>query len=247
MVTFFVALAILIAGYFVYGSLVERIFKPTDAPTPAIANPDGVDYVPISTPKAFLIQLLNIAGLGPIFGAVSGARWGPCVYIWIVFGTLLAGAVHDFLSGMLSERNDGASISEVTGKYLGSVMHNVMRVFSVLLLVLIGVVFMVGPAGLLALLTPDWLNVRVWTIIILFYYFLATLLPIDKIIGKIYPVFGVLLILSLRLLVVRWSLRESLPSLSLSLSDYIWRHGFPKRANDCFMGRLSLSCNELRK
>ncbi|MBQ8013624.1 MAG: carbon starvation protein A [Treponema sp.] len=195
MVTFFVALAILIAGYFVYGFLVERIFKPTDAPTPAIANPDGVDYVPISTPKAFLIQLLNIAGLGPIFGAVSGAMWGPCVYIWIVFGTLLAGAVHDFLSGMLSERNDGASISEVTGKYLGPIMHNVMRVFSVLLLVLIGVVFMVGPAGLLALLTPDWLNVRVWTIIILFYYFLATLLPIDKIIGKIYPVFGVLLIL----------------------------------------------------
>ena len=195
MVTFFVALAILIGGYIIYGSIVERIFKPTDNPTPAIANPDGVDYVPISTAKAFLIQLLNIAGLGPIFGAISGAMWGPSVYIWIVAGTLLAGAVHDFMAGMLSERNDGASISEVTGKYLGPVMHNVMRVFSVILLVLVGVVFMVGPAGLLARLTPEWLNVRVWTVIILCYYFLATLLPIDKIIGKVYPIFGILLIL----------------------------------------------------
>ena len=195
MVTFFGALAILIVGYIFYGTLVEKIFKPTDNPTPAVANPDGVDYVPISTGKAFLIQLLNIAGLGPIFGAISGAMWGPSVYIWIVLGTLLAGAVHDFTAGMLSVRNDGASISEVTGKYLGSVMHNVMRIFSVVLLILVGVVFMVGPAGLLARLTPDWLNVKVWTIIILCYYFLATLLPIDKIIGKIYPLFGILLIL----------------------------------------------------
>ena len=195
MVTFFGALAILIVGYIFYGTLVEKIFKPTDNPTPAVANPDGVDYVPISTGKAFLIQLLNIAGLGPIFGAISGAMWGPSVYIWIVLGTLLAGAVHDFTAGMLSVRNDGASISEVTGKYLGPVMHNVMRIFSVVLLILVGVVFMVGPAGLLARLTPDWLNVKVWTIIILCYYFLATLLPIDKIIGKIYPLFGILLIL----------------------------------------------------
>ncbi len=195
MITFFAALLILIVGYFVYGKLVEKIFAPNDHATPAIAKPDGVDYVPISTPKAFLIQLLNIAGLGPIFGAISGAMWGPSVYLWIVGGTLLAGGVHDFLSGMLSERNDGASISEVTGKYLGPVMHNVMRVFSVILLIMVGVVFMVGPAGLLARLTPEWLNVKVWTVIILCYYFLATLLPIDKIIGKIYPVFGILLIL----------------------------------------------------
>lgn len=195
MITFFAALVILIVGYFVYGKIVEKIFKPSDAATPAIANPDGIDYVPISTPKAFLIQLLNIAGLGPIFGAISGAMWGPSVYIWIVGGTLFAGAVHDFLSGMLSERNDGASISEVTGKYLGKGMHNVMRVFSVVLLVMVGVVFMVGPAGLLALLTPEYLDVKVWTVIILIYYFLATLLPIDKIIGKIYPIFGLLLIL----------------------------------------------------
>lgn len=195
MITFFAALVILIVGYFIYGKIVEKVFAPNDRATPAIANPDGVDYVPISTPKAFLIQLLNIAGLGPIFGAISGAMWGPSVYLWIVGGTLFAGAVHDFLSGMLSERNDGASISEVTGKYLGKGMHNVMRIFSIVLLVMVGVVFMVGPAGLLALLTPEYLGVKLWTVIILCYYFLATLLPIDKIIGKVYPLFGGLLIL----------------------------------------------------
>ncbi|MBR1938414.1 MAG: carbon starvation protein A [Spirochaetales bacterium] len=195
MISFFVALIVLIVGYVIYGSLVEKLFRPSDRPTPAIANPDGVDYVPISTGKAFLIQLLNIAGLGPIFGAISGAMWGPSVYIWIVLGTILAGAVHDFMAGMLSERNDGASISEVTGKYLGPIMHNVMRVFSIVLLTLVGVVFMVGPAGLLARLTPEWLDIKIWTVIILCYYFLATLLPIDKIIGKVYPFFGILLIL----------------------------------------------------
>lgn len=195
MITFFIALVVLVVGYFLYGTLMERVFHPGDSPTPAIQNPDGVDYVPISTRKAFLIQLLNIAGLGPIFGAISGALWGPSVYLWIVGGTIFAGAVHDFMSGMLSVRNDGASISEVTGKYLGPILHNVMRVFSVVLLVLVGVVFMVGPAGLLARLTPEYLNVKVWTLIILVYYFLATLLPIDKIIGRVYPFFGILLIL----------------------------------------------------
>ncbi len=194
MLSFFAALALLIVGFFVYGALVERISKPSDQPTPAIARPDNVDYVPLSTSKAFLVQFLNIAGLGPIFGAISGALWGPCVYLWIVFGTLLAGGVHDFLSGMLSVRNDGASISEVTGKYLGPAMHNVMRVFSVVLLVMVGVVFMVGPAGLLARLTPEGLNVQFWVVVILIYYFLATLLPVDKIIGKIYPLFGGLLL-----------------------------------------------------
>lgn len=196
MISLFVALVVLIVGYLLYGKLVEKVFEPNNAlPTPAIKEPDGVDYVPLPTWKAFLIQLLNIAGLGPIFGAISGAMWGPCVYMWIVGGTILAGGVHDFYSGMLSERNDGASISEVTGKYLGPIMHNVMRVFSIILLELVGVVFMVGPAGLLALLTPSWLNVQVWTVIILIYYFLATFLPVDKIIGKIYPVFGILLII----------------------------------------------------
>lgn len=194
MITFFAALLILILGYFFYGKFVERIFKTTDAPTPAIAKPDGVDYVPISTSKAFLIQLLNIAGLGPIFGAISGAMWGPSVYLWIVGGTILAGAVHDFMSGMLSVRNDGASISEVTGKYLGPIMHTVMRIFSVILLVMVGVSFTVGPAQLLNTLLPS-LSVKLWIIIIMVYYFCATLLPIDKLIGRFYPIFGILLIL----------------------------------------------------
>lgn len=193
MISFFVSLAVLIGGYLVYGTLVEKIFRQTDRPTPAMANPDGVDYVPLSAPKAFLIQLLDIAGLGPIFGAISGALWGPCVYIWIVLGTLLAGGVHDLTAGLLSERNDGASISEVVGKYLGPLMHTVMRVFSIILLVLVGVVFMVGPAALLEQVSP--LNVKVWTVLILGYYFLATILPIDKIIGKAYPFFAFLLIM----------------------------------------------------
>ncbi len=194
MITFFVALLILIIGYFVYGKIVEKVFAPTENATPAMANPDGVDYVPISTAKAFLIQLLNIAGLGPIFGAISGAMWGPSVYIWIVGGTLLAGAVHDFMSGMLSVRNDGASISEVTGKYLGPIMHTVMRIFSVILLLFVGVAFTAGPAQLLNTLVPA-LSTKLWIVVIILYYFCATLLPIDKLIGRFYPIFGVLLIL----------------------------------------------------
>ncbi len=195
MITFFVCLIALIVGYIIYGAVIEKVFKPDDRLTPAVDHPDGIDYVPMKPWRAFLIQLLNIAGLGPIFGALSGAIWGPSVYLWIVLGTIFAGGVHDYLSGMLSERNNGASISEITGIYLGPVMKNVMRVFSVILLVMVGVVFMVGPAGLIALLTPSWMGVKFWTIVILVYYFLATLLPIDKIIGKLYPIFGICLIL----------------------------------------------------
>ena len=194
MITFFICLALLIIGFFTYGKIVERTFHPDERPTPCVEHPDGVDYVPMKPWRAFLIQLLNIAGLGPIFGALSGAVWGPSVYLWIVFGTIFAGAVHDYLCGMLSERNNGASISEIVGIYLGPVMKTVMRIFSVVLLVMVGVVFMVGPAGLLALLTPSTLSVKFWTIVVLIYYFLATLLPIDKIIGKLYPIFGICLI-----------------------------------------------------
>ena len=196
MISFFISLALLIVGYCVYGKFVEKVFGADfDKQTPALAHPDGVDYVPMKTWRSFLVQLLNIAGLGPIFGALSGAIWGPSVYLWIVFGTILAGGVHDFLSGMLSVRNDGSSISEIVGLYLGKVMKNIMRVFSVILLVMVGVVFMVGPAELLAKLTPKFMNVTFWTIVVLIYYFLATLLPIDKIIGKLYPIFGVCLII----------------------------------------------------
>ncbi len=195
MITFFICLFILIAGFFIYGKFVERVFKPTDQPTPAIAHEDGVDYIPLPTWKVFMIQLLNIAGLGPIFGAIAGALWGPVVFFWIVIGTIFSGAVHDYLSGMISLRHNGASISEVVGMYLGDKMKTIMRIFSVILLVLVGTVFMTGPAMLLAKLTPDTLDTNFWLIVVLIYYFLATLLPIDKIIGKIYPVFGVCLII----------------------------------------------------
>ena len=195
MITFFICLAILIIGYFFYGRVVEGLFHPDDKPTPAVLHPDGVDYVPMKEWKAFLIQLLNIAGLGPIFGALAGALWGPVVFLWIVLGTVFGGAVHDYVSGMLSIRNDGASLAELVGKYLGTTIKHIMRVFSVILLVMVGTVFTVGPAGLLARLTPNMLNVTFWTVVVLIYYFLATLLPIDKIIGRIYPVFGICLVI----------------------------------------------------
>lgn len=196
MYSFFAALAALLLGYFFYGKVVEKAFKPDDRVTPAIALEDGVDFVPMKQKwNIFLIQLLNIAGLGPIFGALSGALWGPVVFFWIVGGSIFAGAVHDYLSGMISMRHKGASISEIVGIYLGDGMKQVMRVFSVVLLVLVGTVFMTGPAGLLARLTPEVLDAKFWLVIVLIYYFLATILPIDKLIGKIYPVFGVVLII----------------------------------------------------
>ena len=195
MLTFILCIAALVVGYIFYGKRVDKIFGSDDRETPAIALNDGVDFVPMKGWKIFLVQLLNIAGLGPIFGALNGALFGPVVYLWIVFGTIFAGGVHDYMCGMLSMRHKGASISEITGTYLGKVMLQVMRVFSVILLVMVGVVFSKGPAGLLALLTPEKLDATFWLWVIIIYYFIATFLSIDKIIGKIYPVFGICLII----------------------------------------------------
>ena len=158
MLTFILCIAALVVGYIFYGKRVDKIFGSDDRETPAIALNDGVDFVPMKGWKIFLVQLLNIAGLGPIFGALNGALFGPVVYLWIVFGTIFAGGVHDYMCGMLSMRHKGASISEITGTYLGKVMLQVMRVFSVILLVMVGVVFSKGPAGLLALLPELWNN-----------------------------------------------------------------------------------------
>ena len=155
MISFIVCLALLITGYLTYGKIVDNTFGPDDRETPAVRINDGVDYVVMPQWKLFLVQLLNIAGLGPIFGALQGALWGPVVFLWITFGTIFAGGVHDYFSGMISERNDGASIAEVTGKYLGPVMQNVMRVFSVVLLIMVGTVFAVGPAGLIVTLCKN--------------------------------------------------------------------------------------------
>ncbi len=201
MISFFICLVLLIGGYFVHGKIVNNTFAPDDRETPAVRNNDGVDYVVMPKWKLFLIQLLNIAGLGPIFGALQGALWGPIVFLWITFGTIFAGGVHDYFSGMLSARNNGASISEVCGIYLGNVMKNVMRVFSVVLLIMVGAVFAVGPAGLISVLFKNHgaggllSESELWLWIILLYYFVATFVPIDKIIGRIYPLFGVCLII----------------------------------------------------
>lgn len=196
MYSFLISLVVLIVGYMVYGLVVEKVFGiDRQRVTPAVRLNDGVDFVPMSWPRIFLIQLLNIAGLGPIFGAIMGALFGPAAFLWIVFGGIFAGAVHDYLSGMISLRHDGKSVTEIVGIYLGENIKKIMIVFSVVLLILVGTVFISGPAGLLANLgmTGIFANKIFWVAIIVIYYFLATMLPIDKIIGKIYPIFGIAL------------------------------------------------------
>ena len=194
MISLFLSLAVLLAGFAVYGKITEKVFGPDGRQTPAVAINDGVDCVPMKPWKAFLVQLLNIAGTGPIFGALMGACFGPVVFLWIVLGSILGGAVHDYMSGMISCRHGGQSIAELSGIYLGKAAKWIMRVFSVILLVLTGTVFVNSPAALIARLTPAALNETFWIVVILLYYVLATLLPIDKLIGKLYPVFGVILI-----------------------------------------------------
>lgn len=193
MTAFLTAFVALLLGYFIYGSIVDKYFKPTNKPTPAITKRDGVDFVPLPTWKVFMIQLLNIAGLGPIFGALGGAIWGTSVYLWIVIGTIFAGGVHDYFSGMVSMREGGKSLSEIVGKYLGEGSLFFMRFLLVALLILLSAVFTVGPAGLLEELTG--IPLQIFVVVILAYYFLATLLPIDKIIGKLYPLFGICFII----------------------------------------------------
>lgn len=214
MITFTLCLLVLIAGYFLYGRVVERIFGPDDRKTPALTRQDGVDYIPMSTWKIFMIQFLNIAGLGPIFGAIMGAKFGTASYLWIVLGSIFAGAVHDYLSGMLSMRHDGESLPELIGRYLGGTTKQVMRVFTVILMVLVGSVFVAGPAGLLANLTPEVLDTTFWIVVVFLYYILATLLPIDKIIGKIYPLFALaLLFMAVGILAMLYVHRPALPEL----------------------------------
>jgi carbon starvation protein CstA len=196
MISFLLSILALIAGYFIYGKIIESKFGLDDTqPTPAIALNDGVDFVPLPGWKIFMIQFLNIAGLGPIFGAIAGALWGPVAFLWIVLGSIFAGGVHDYFSGMLSLRHGGASIPEVVGRYLGPGLKNFMRGFSIIVLILVGVVFITGPASLLSGITPAAFNKPFWIYIIFAYYIIATLLPIDKLIAKIYPIFGAILII----------------------------------------------------
>jgi len=191
MFTFFISILVLLLGYIFYSRFIERIegIDP-DRQTPAYKLKDDVDYVPMPVWRVFLIQFLNIAGLGPIFGAVAGAMWGPVAFLWIVLGSVFAGGVHDYFSGMLSIRHNGLSITEIIGIYLGNGTKQVMRGFTVILMVIVGAVFIMGPAKILAGLTPNLLSMTFWVWVVFIYYILATMLPIDKIIGKIYPVFG---------------------------------------------------------
>ncbi|MDR1406050.1 MAG: carbon starvation protein A [Prevotellaceae bacterium] len=216
MITFFIALVFMVAMYFVYGKYVDRVFTPDgNNPTPAYTLTDGIDYVPLSNKKIFLIQFLNIAGLGPIFGAVMGAMYGPVVFLWIVFGTVFGGAVHDYLSGMISLRTQGKSLPEIIGDQLGLTVKQIMRVFTIILMVLVGVVFVSGPADLLTKLAGGAVDYRIWVAIIFCYYIAATLFPIDKIIGRIYPVFGfALLFMAVSILAVMLSHPGSMPELT---------------------------------
>ena len=205
MITFCISLVLLILGYLFYGKFVEKVFGPDDRITPALRINDGVDYILLPSWKIFMIQFLNIAGTGPIFGAIMGAKFGPAAYLWIVFGCIFAGATHDYLSGMLSIRNNGAGLPELVGKYLGNGVKNVMLVFTVLLLGLVGAVFVKSPADIL---TSMFDKGMLWIVLIFAYYIIATMMPVDKIIGKIYPIFAFsLLFMAAALMVVlfvRW-------------------------------------------
>lgn len=215
MISFTLALLLLIGGYFTYGKFIERIAgADANRATPVQTMADGVDYVKLSSWRIFLIQFLNIAGLGPIFGAIMGVMYGPAAFLWIVFGSIFAGAVHDYLSGMLSLRNNGASLPELVGSQLGNGVKQTMRVFSLLLMVLVGAVFVYNPADLLAMLTPESLDRTFWIVLIFVYYMLATLLPVDKLIGKLYPLFGVaLLFMAVGILVMLYAHGSAMPEI----------------------------------
>lgn len=215
MVSFLLCLLFLVAGYFIYGKWVAKMFGADDRPTPAVTKADGMDYIVMPYWKIFMIQFLNIAGTGPIFGTIMGMWFGPQAYLWIIFGCVFAGAVHDYMSGMLSIRNGGAGLPEIIGKYLGSRTRILMLVFSILLLVMVGVVFVYSPAVILQGIGQNLTgegslmgNILVWISVIFLYYVIATLLPVDKIIGRIYPIFAVsLLFMAFALLVglfYRW-------------------------------------------
>ena len=214
MITFTFALLLLVGGYFIYGRYVDRIFGPDNRKTPALTMADGVDYIPLPTWKIFMIQFLNIAGLGPIFGAIMGAQFGTASYLWIVIGTIFAGAVHDFFSGALSIRQGGESLPEIVGRYLGMTTKKVMTIFTMILMILVGAVFVSGPAELIAGMTPDWMDAYFWIIVIFLYYVLATLMPVDKIIGKIYPLFAIaLLFMAVGILVMLYIKNPDLPEM----------------------------------
>lgn len=245
MITFIISIAILILGYFFYSRFIEKIegVDPTRQ-TPAFKMNDGVDYVPLPWWRTFLIQFLNIAGLGPIFGAIAGAMWGPVAFLWIVLGSVFAGAVHDYFSGMLSVRHNGLSITEIVGIYLGDGIKQFMRGFTVILMILVGAVFIMGPAGILAGLTPEHLTMTFWVWVVFTYYVLATMLPIDKIIGRIYPVFGfALLFMAVGLIIALFVKGYHIPE--LTLSNFRNFHSDPERFPVFPMMFITIACGAI--
>ena len=238
MITFSLSLLALFIGYFLYGRFIERLFEPDGRVTPAVAKADGVDYIVLPNWKVFMIQFLNIAGTGPIFGAIMGAKFGPVAYLWIVLGCVFAGATHDYLSGMLSMRNDGAGLPELIGKYLGKATKQVMLVFTVLLLIMVGTVFVYSPAEILHTMGGDTI---MWIAIIFGYYVIATMLPIDKIIGKVYPLFAFsLLFMAAALLVVLYIKNPVLPE----LWDHMYNMGaetHPEKWSDAIFPALFIT------
>lgn len=244
MISFIIALAVLIGGYFIYGTYISKVFGvDSKRVTPVHTMADGVDFVVLPTWKIFLIQFLNIAGLGPIFGAIMGVMYGPAAFIWIVFGTIFAGAVHDFLSGMMSLRSNGASLPEIVGNQLGNRTKTALRYIALLLMILVGAVFVYNPADLLAMLTPDSLDRTFWIVVIFGYYMAATLLPVDKLIGKLYPIFGfALLFMAVGIMVVLFSNSSLMPE----MWDDFYNHTANPEANPIFpMMFVSIACGAI--
>lgn len=244
MISFIIALAVLIGGYFIYGTYISKVFGvDSKRVTPVHTMADGVDFVVLPTWKIFLIQFLNIAGLGPIFGAIMGVMYGPAAFIWIVFGTIFAGAVHDFLSGMMSLRSNGASLPEIVGNQLGNRTKTALRYIALLLMILVGAVFVYNPADLLAMLTPESLDRTFWIVVIFGYYMAATLLPVDKIIGKLYPIFGfALLFMAVGIMVVLFYNSSLMPE----MWDDFYNHTANPEANPIFpMMFVSIACGAI--
>ena len=244
MISFIIALAVLIGGYFIYGTYISKVFGvDSKRVTPVHTMADGVDFVVLPTWKIFLIQFLNIAGLGPIFGAIMGVMYGPAAFIWIVFGTIFAGAVHDFLSGMMSLRSNGASLPEIVGNQLGNRTKTALRYIALLLMILVGAVFVYNPADLLAMLTPESLDRTFWIVVIFGYYMAATLLPVDKLIGKLYPIFGfALLFMAVGIMVMLFSNSSLMPE----MWDDFYNHTANPEANPIFpMMFVSIACGAI--
>lgn len=238
MISFIISLLALIIGYLIYGRFVERVFGPDNRPTPSVSMADGVDYITLPNWKVFMIQFLNIAGTGPIFGAIMGAWYGPTSYLWIVFGCIFAGAVHDYFGGMLSVRHGGANLPELVGTYIGGRARKVMLLFSVILLMMVGVVFVYSPA----LILKDYVgSTFIWVIAIFAYYVLATMLPIDKIIGKFYPIFAfALLFMAVALMVVLFVKMPAIPEIWSKLDAANLNHPQSILGTESFFEKNSL-------